>query len=162
MCGTVPRADAPPGYSADMAQNNQDFERLKQKYQPAMNLMQQLQVQLQNVNMQGNKLFIRGVAPSEEAKNKVWDQIKLIDSSYSDLICDLTVSERPATMTAGASVSGGQNQRRYTVKSGDSLSKISREFYGDANQYMKIFEANRNVLQDPNRIQPGQELVIPE
>jgi nucleoid-associated protein YgaU len=41
------------------------------------------------------------------------------------------------------------------------LSKISREFYGEANQYMKIFNANRDKLQDPDKIQPGQELVIP-
>ena len=65
-------------------------------------------------------------------------------------------------MTAGASASGGQGQRRYTVKSGDTLSKISREFYGDPNQYTKIFEANRSILRDPNTINPGQELVIPE
>jgi nucleoid-associated protein YgaU len=146
-----------------MADTTQDFERLKQKYQPAVNLMQQLGVQLQNINMEGNKLFIRGTAPSEDAKNKVWNQIKLIDSQYSDLVCDLTVSQQsPATMTAGAGVSGGQNQRRYTVKAGDSLSKISRDFYGEAGQYMKIFEANRNILKDPNQISPGQELVIPE
>jgi LysM repeat protein len=158
-----------------MAQNNQEFDRLKQKYQPAINLMHQLQVQLQNMNMEGNKLFVRGIAPSQEVKNKVWDQIKLIDSGYSDLTCDLTVSEQqqtqpqaqqqqqpPATMTAGASVSGGQNQRRYTVQAGDTLSKISRDFYGTGNQYMKIFEANRDTLSDPNKIKAGQELVIPD
>jgi nucleoid-associated protein YgaU len=65
-------------------------------------------------------------------------------------------------MIAGASASGGQDQRRYTVKPGDTLSKISREFYGDATQYPKIFNANRNILRDPNTISPGQELVIPE
>jgi nucleoid-associated protein YgaU len=65
-------------------------------------------------------------------------------------------------MTAGASVSGGQNQRNYTVKLGDTLSSISREFYGDASQYLKIFEANRDILRNPNMISPGQELVIPE
>jgi LysM repeat protein len=154
-----------------MAQNNQEFERLKLKYQPALNLMQQLQVQVQNINMEGTKLLIRGMAPSAEAKNRVWEQIKLIDATYSDLVCDINVSQqqpRPATqqpaatMTAGASASGGQNQRHYTVKPGDTLSKISRDFYGDANQYTKIFNANRNVLRDPNTINPGQELVIPE
>ena len=62
-----------------MAQSNQELERLKQKYQAAFNLMQQLQVRLQNVNMEGSKLLVRGVAPSAEVKNKVWDQIKLID-----------------------------------------------------------------------------------
>src|SRR5262245_22143186 len=129
-----------------MAQDNPAFERLKQKYQPVLNLMQQLNVQVRNINMEGSKLLIRGVAPSADVKNKVWDQVKLIDSSYLDLICDLSVAEprqAPATMTAGASVSGGQNQRRYTVKAGDTLSKISREFYGDPNQYRKIFNANR-------------------
>jgi hypothetical protein len=151
-------------YASGMAQDNQTLERLKQKYEPAIRLMQQLQVRLQNINMEGNKLFIRGEAPSQDVKNKVWDQIKLIDPSYSDLTCDLTVSQQqqsPQTMTAGASISGGQNQRHYTVQAGDTLSKISKQFYGDASQYMKIFEANRGVLKDPNRISPGQELVIP-
>ena len=49
----------------------------------------------------------------------------------------------------------------YTVKSGDSLSKISKEFYGDANQYNKIFEANRPLLKDADDIFPGQVLRIP-
>lgn len=49
----------------------------------------------------------------------------------------------------------------YTVKSGDTLSKISKEFYGDANQYNKIFEANRPLLKDADDIFPGQVLRIP-
>ena len=145
-----------------MAQSNQDFERLKQKYQSVLNLMQQLQVQLQNVNMQGNQLLVRGIAPSPDAKNRVWDQVKLIDKSYSDLVLDITVSQAQPTMTAGASASGGQGQRRYTVQAGDTLSKISRQYYGDPNQFTKIFDANRSVLKDPNNIYPGQELVIPD
>jgi nucleoid-associated protein YgaU len=145
-----------------MAKDSQAFERAKQKYAPALTLMQQLGVQVQNVNMEGDKLLIRGVAPSADIKNRIWDQIKLIDASYSDLTCDLSVSQSGATMTAGAAAGGGQNQRHYTVKAGDTLSKISREFYGDANQYTKIFNANRNILRDPNTIKPGQELVIPE
>ena len=146
-----------------MAQSNQELERLKQKYQAAFNLMQQLQVRLQNVNMEGSKLLVRGEAPSAEVKNKVWDQIKLIDATASDLVCDIAVSQQgSATMRAGASASGGQNQRHYTVKPGDTLSKISREFYGDPGQFTKIFNANRNILKDPNSISPGQDLVIPE
>ncbi|MXV37489.1 peptidoglycan-binding protein LysM [Flavobacteriaceae bacterium Ap0902] len=50
----------------------------------------------------------------------------------------------------------------YTVKSGDSLSKISKEVYGDANQYNKIFEANKPMLSDPDKIYPGQVLYIPQ
>lgn len=50
----------------------------------------------------------------------------------------------------------------YTVKSGDTLSKISKEVYGDANQYNKVFEANKPLLKDPNAIFPGQVLRIPQ
>ena len=50
----------------------------------------------------------------------------------------------------------------YTVKSGDTLSKISEEVYGSANEYMKIFEANKPMLSDPNKIYPGQVLRIPK
>ncbi len=49
----------------------------------------------------------------------------------------------------------------YTVVSGDTLSKISKQFYGDANKYMKIFEANKPMLSDPNKIYPGQNLRVP-
>jgi len=148
-----------------MPQNNEGYERLKQKYQSVLDLMKPLQVQMQNVNMEGAKLLIRGVAPSVLVKNRIWDQIKLIDPTLSDLVCDISVSQQqqqPVTMRAGASMSGGQSHRSYTVKSGDTLSKISREFYGDANQYAKIFNANRHILRDPDSISPGQELVIPE
>jgi nucleoid-associated protein YgaU len=155
-----------PGGKA-MSQNDQRFEQLKQKYQSVQNAMSQYGVRLQNLNMQGDKLFMRAEAPSQDAKNRIWDQIKMVDSSYSDLIADITVSQSAQaqaarTQTAGASVSGGQSSRTYTVQAGDSLSKISKQFYGDANQYMKIFQANRTILNNPNEIRPGQQLVIPE
>jgi nucleoid-associated protein YgaU len=47
------------------------------------------------------------------------------------------------------------------VAAGDSLSKIAKQFYGNANDYMKIFEANKDKLTDPNTIKVGQQLVIP-
>jgi nucleoid-associated protein YgaU len=55
----------------------------------------------------------------------------------------------------------GQEAQFYTVKSGDTLSKISKQFYNDANQYNKIFEANKPMLSDPDKIYPGQTLRIP-
>lgn len=127
--------------------------------------MTQHQVRLQNLNMQGDKLFMRAEAPSEQAKNTIWSQIKLVDPSYSDLIAEITViasAQAPRTQTAGASVSGGQGTRTYTVQPGDSLSKISKQFYGNANDYMKIFEANRDQLDNPDKIRAGQQLRIPE
>ena len=90
----------------------------------------------------------------------MWDQIKLVDPQYSDLTADLTVSGGQ-TQAAGAATGGGQQTRTYTVQPGDSLSKIAKQFYGNANDYMRIFSANRDQLKDPDRIQPGQQLVIP-
>ena len=55
----------------------------------------------------------------------------------------------------------GPEAKFYTVKSGDTLSKISKDAYGDANQYQKIFEANRPMLKSPDKIYPGQVLRIP-
>src|SRR4029453_15744578 len=98
------------------------------------NAISQQQVRLQNVHMEGDKLLIRGEAPSDVAKNKVWDQIKMVDAGFSDLIADITVKEgAPRTQTAGAAVGGG-NARPYTDKYGDTLAKISKQFYGNANQ----------------------------
>lgn len=61
------------------------------------------------------------------------------------------------TGAGGASKQGST----YVVQSGDTLSKIAKQYYGDANRYMDIFNANKDKLSDPNKIQPGQELVIP-
>ena len=85
----------------------------------------------------------------------------MVDPSYQDLTADITVSQQ-ATQTAGASGSGGSSARKtYTVIAGDTLSKISMQFYGDPGQYERIFNANRDKLDDPDKIKPGQELVIP-
>lgn len=139
------------------------LEELKQKYQAALNTIQQEGVKLTHLHVQDNKLFLQGAAPSEQIKNDVWDQIKAADASFSDLTCDLTVdSSLPQRQKAQAAAAAGSSQQRtYTVKPGDSLSKIAQEFYGHANEYNKIFEANRNKLSDPNNIQPGQQLTIP-
>jgi|SRR5712671_3830339 nucleoid-associated protein YgaU len=138
------------------------FEQLKLKYQSVLNFIQSQGVQLQNVNMEGDKLLIRASAPSADLKNRVWDQIKLVDPSASDLIADIQAP--PAAAAAAAASAGGASSaaaRTYTVQAGDSLSKISKQFYGDANKYMKIFEANKDKLTDPNKVNVGTELLIP-
>jgi nucleoid-associated protein YgaU len=136
------------------------FAQLKSKYQSVLNFMQSENVQLQNLNMEGDKLFIRASAPSQDLKNKVWDQIKLVDPAYSDLIADI---QAPAAAAAAAAAAGAPSStgRSYTVQPGDSLSKISKQFYGNANEYMKIFEANKDKLSDPDKIRAGMELTIP-
>ena len=138
----------------------QRFEQLKQKYQSVLNMADQQKIQFQNLHVQDNKLFIRGVAPSEEAKNKFWDQIKLVNPNTDDITADISVDSGRA-MGAAAGGGSGQSGQTYTVKSGDNLSKISKQFYGDPNEYMRIFYANRDKLNDPDRIQVGQQLTIP-
>ena len=134
------------------------LEDLKQKYQSVLRVIEQNQVHLEHLHVQENKLFLQGVAPSVEAKNKVWDQIKLVNPQQDDIVADISVVEARAQAAAAP---GGKPGQSYTVQSGDTLSKISKQFYGDANQYMRIFEANRDKLKDPNKIQIGQVLAIP-
>ena len=142
------------------------LEELKNKYQAALQTIKQRGVVLSHLHVQDNKLFIQGSAPSEEIKNEVWNQIKAADPQYSDLTCDLKVDSslpQPQAAAAAAGASGGSTGggRTYTVKSGDTLSKIAKEFYGNANDYNKIFEANKDQLSSPDRINAGQELKIP-
>jgi nucleoid-associated protein YgaU len=56
---------------------------------------------------------------------------------------------------------GGASGRRYTVKAGDTLSKIAKEFYGDASQWKKIQSANADLITDPDKIQTGWTLNVP-
>ena len=64
--------------------------------------------------------------------------------------------------SAGSGGNGDWTSRTYTVKSGDTLSGIARDQYGDAGKYQRIFEANQPMLKDPDRIYPGQVLRIPQ
>jgi nucleoid-associated protein YgaU len=126
------------------------LSELKQKYDRALKLMTEKGIRLQNLHVQDDKLFMRGTAPSEQAKTDVWSAVVAADSAHADVALDLIVD--PSTAPA---------EQSYAVKSGDTLSKISKQFYGDANKYMKIFEANRDTLSDPDKIKPGQVLKIP-
>jgi LysM repeat protein len=139
------------------------LDELKNKYKAALDTISREGVRLTHLHVQDNKLFIQGAAPSEDVKNDVWNQIKAADANYSDLTCDLAVdTSLPQPAKAQAATAGAaSDSRTYKVQPGDSLSKIAKEFYGNATEYNKIFEANRDKLSDPNKVQVGQELVIP-
>ena len=138
------------------------LDEAKNKYAAVLQTIQDKGVVLSHINMDGEKLFIQGAAPSEDIKNQVWDKIKAVDASFSDLNCDLSVdASLPQPQAAAAAVGGGDGGKTYTVKPGDTLSKIAKEFYGNANEYPKIFEANKDQLSSPDRINVGQELKIP-
>src|SRR5262249_50320542 len=134
------------------------FENLRNKYQPVLSVIQQQSVQLSNLHTENGKLVIIGAAPTQEAANRVWDQVKLFPDASQEILMDIKVLPQ-ARQAAAATMQGvTQSARVYVVKSGDTLSKISKQFYGSPNQYMKIFYANSDKLSDPDRITPGQQL----
>ncbi len=120
-------------------------------------------IQAAKGHMQGSaderdgKLFFHGTVQTQDESNRIWDAIKTVPSWRTDVVADIKVlnPNAPAASTAQA---GGQT---YTVKAGDTLSKIAKELLGSASAYPKIFDANRDQLSDPDKIQPGQVLKIP-
>ena len=106
------------------------------------------------------KLHWTGTVKSEADKNLIWDAIKTIPTWRDDIVADITVTgggESAPSAAAPATAAA----RTYTVKPGDTLSAIAKQELGSANAYMKIFEANRDQLADPDKIKPGQVLKIP-
>ena len=92
---------------------------------------------------------VRGVAPDQSTKEKIV------------LCCGNVAAVAKVNDMLTVADGGGAESTYREVKSGDTLSKIAKEAYGDANAYMKIFEANKPMLKDPNKIYPGQMLRIP-
>lgn len=126
------------------------LDQLKVKYQAVIDLAKERGAQLKNVHVEGDKLLIRGAVPNQAIKNEIWDKIKSIDPRYADLTADLALdSTLPVPMKV------------HVVVAGETLSKIAKQYYGDAGKYMKIFEANKDQLKDPDKIKVGQKLNIP-
>ncbi len=96
------------------------------------------------------KLYVKGTVSTQDQANKIWDAIKTIPDWKTEIVADITAT--------GA----GAVQETYTVKAGDTLGKIARQFLGEASAYPAIFEANRDQLSDPDKIKPGQVLKIPQ
>jgi nucleoid-associated protein YgaU len=106
------------------------------------------------------KLHFVGSVRTEEEKNEIWNAIKTIPDWRNDVIADIKVTGGGSS-GGGAATATATASKTYTVKAGDTLSKIAKQQLGDANAYMKIFEANRDQLSDPDLIKPGQVLRIP-
>ncbi|MEX0359905.1 LysM peptidoglycan-binding domain-containing protein [Flagellimonas sp.] len=122
---------------------------VKAKYQAVLDLGQELAIKGGDVSEEGGILKIKGEAATPYEKNILWDKIKEIGGqSPSDIKANITVGDDSV-------------YHRHTVKSGESLSKIAKHYYGDAMKYKQIFEANTNILKNPDLIHPDQELVIP-
>jgi len=119
-----------------------------------------------NFHMDGNaderdgKLHFKGTVKTQDEANKIWDAIKTIPTWQQEVVADIRATGPQPGAQPGPQA-GTQGERTYTVKSGDTLSKIAKETLGNANSYMDIFNANKDVLTDPDQIKPGQVLKIP-
>jgi nucleoid-associated protein YgaU len=116
---------------------------LKNKYQPVSDFMSRHGFQIQHFHVENNKVVLSATAPTEHLKNRAWDEIKKVDPNFADLQHNITVGS--GTM--------------YVVKSGDTLSNISKSFYGSPNEYAKIDQANN--ISNPDKIEVGKQLKIP-
>ena len=125
-----------------------DLAQLKQKYSGVISTIQEFAdvgASVDQVDLDGDKLLLKAKVPSKVVANRVWDSIKQADPSYSDLHHEI------ATV--------GGDEQPYTVHSGDNLSKIAKRFYGSANKYTSIAQANG--IANPDLIKVGQEITLP-
>ncbi len=123
---------------------------VKNKYQEVLNLGENLGIKDGDVSVEGDILKIKGMANTPYEKDILWDKIKELGG------------ENPSDIKANITVADDSVYHRHTVKSGESLSKIAKHYYGDPMKYKKIFEANTNILKNPDVIHPDQVLVIPK
>src|SRR6187200_1226815 len=106
-----------------------------------------------NAEERDGKLYFKGSVATDAEKNELWNAIKTIPDWQKDVVADIQV-------TGGGTSAPAAAPKTYTVKPGDTLSKIAKMTLGDANAYMRIFEMNKDQLTDPDKIKPGQVLKI--
>jgi nucleoid-associated protein YgaU len=139
---------------------------LREKYNHAVQTAKTARME-GSADERDGKLHFNGTVDSEDEKNRIWNAIKTVPDWQREVVADIRVkagaTTAGATGTAGTpGARGSQPWTTYTVQSGDTLSGISKKFLGNANDYMDIFNANRDQLTDPDKIKPGQVLKIPE
>ena len=138
--------EAVPSPAPNIAQLNAAAGAAIAKYVASQNLSaQNLTISYDGAS---KTVTVTGVAPDEATKEKIILCCGNVHS-VAQVNDQLTVAQSAPASTY------------YDVKAGDSLSKIAKSVYGDPNAYMKIFEANKPMLADPNKIYPGQRLRIP-
>jgi len=122
---------------------------LQDKYRELVTAGQSSGVSSLELREQDMVLYIDGVAPSEEIKQKLWDIYGKIDPDYrsADLVMNVKV------------VQGAGGIKEYVVVSGDNLTKIGKKFNV---KWKDIFEANKDKIKNPDHIEPGWKLNIPQ
>jgi len=145
-----PAAQKPQAQAAPAPTNTADLDR--QKAAAILQHLQQLGLASDDlsVRVDGDKATLSGRAASQEAKEKI---VLAVGNSQGIATVD--------DQLQGPAAAAQTQATYYDVKSGDTLSKIAKQFYGDANRYPEIFEANKPMLKSADAIYPGQKLRIP-
>jgi nucleoid-associated protein YgaU len=130
---------------------------LRDKYNHGVQTAKQLHMDGAAEERDG-KLHFHGTVNSEEERNQIWNALKTVPDWQKEIVADIKVRatsvRAPGAMPEAATT--------YTVQAGDTLSGIAKKLYGHANDYMEIFNANKDQLTDPDKIKPGQVLKIPQ
>ena len=122
---------------------------VKEKYQEVLALGEKFNVRDGYVREEDNILKVGGLVKNQQEKDLMWDLIKEIGG------------REPQDIEADIKVETTEYYGIYEVKSGDSLSKISKMYFDDPMRYMDIYNINRDQLKNPDLIHPGQRLKIP-
>lgn len=177
-----PRAFVPPStvHAGSDEGGVLSMNALKTKYRSVLLEAHNQGIRLSDMSVQNGKLFIKGIAPTQEAADKVWDEIKRVDPGLNNIVANFEVAtpaastssslsdqssshpySTPATEPLSQGVIASSESQTYTVLRGDTLTSISKHFYGNTKDYMRIFNANRGTIENKNLLRPGQELTIP-
>jgi nucleoid-associated protein YgaU len=122
---------------------------LQDKYRSVLNLGTEFEAKDGYVEELDGVLKIGGTVQTQYQKDRMWDKIKEIGG------------ESPSDLKANIKVENTDYYHKHTVKSGESLSLIAKHYYGDAMKYPQVFEANKDILKNPDVIHPDQVLTIP-
>ncbi len=116
-----------------------------------------------SASVDGKIVTLRGSAPDMDAKAKIMQFFnEMVDTENTLNMVSIPAPEPKPEPEVAAEEAPVEEERVYEVVSGDTLGGIAKKYYGNAGAYMKIFEANRDILDNPNLIKVGQKLQIPE
>jgi nucleoid-associated protein YgaU len=127
---------------------------LRDKYNEAIQTAKKFGMQGSAEERDG-KLHFKGTVKTQDEANAIWSAIKTVPSWQQEVVADVKA-------TGGPAAAAPQQSATYTVRSGDTLSKIAKDHLGNANAYMEIYNLNRDQLSDPDMIKPGQVLKLPQ
>ena len=153
MSRGLPEISGVSGTREVQFQGSEEAMALREKYNHAIQTAKNYRMQGGAEEREG-KLFFKGTVSTQDEANAIWTAIKTVPTWPTEVVADIKAT--------AATAAPAQQTPTYTVKSGDTLSKIAKEHLGNASAYMEIFNLNRDQLTDPDKIQPGQVLKLPQ